>query len=90
MNKNPYRKYKVTKTNYELVDGKWVKMNQTETYEKQDHVDTLLSDCPQPFEKSHRRYKQKAGAHRFDTYETIDPSGTYKWVAFVDFKDYKD
>ena len=82
---NKYVQHPVTKSYYEKVGNKWKLVDTRTTYERLDHIETLLSDSPQPFELSHRRYKRKAGTHRFDTYETICFDGIHKYVCFVDF-----
>lgn len=82
---NLFDRYQVTKSYYSLKNGRWVRTDQRTTMESSRHVQTILSDTPQPYEKSHRLYKQSRGAHRYDTYETVSPDGKRKFVAYVNF-----
>ena len=83
---NPFEKFRVTKSYFERKGGRWIRTDQRTTLESARHVQTILTDTPQPFEKSHRLYKQTKGKHRYDTYETVSPDGKRKFVAFVDFR----
>ena len=87
---NQDRKYKVTRTYVSLIKGNWVITSEETSYEGKRFIDIALSDTAQPFEKSHRRFKQFAGSHRYDTYESVSPDGKMKFYLSVNFNDYQD
>lgn len=70
--------HRVTQTNYQKQGNDWVKQNQDITMADEDYVRNVLSDTAQPFEQSHRLYKQGKGNYKHDTYESISPDGMTK------------
>jgi len=79
--------HKVTQTFYNLSDkGEWEQSGEPKiTMANKERVGTILSDNAQPFEQSHRLYKQGKGKEKFDTYESISPDGKRKSVWSVEF-----
>lgn len=81
--------HKVTLTYYNLNNkGEWEQSGEPEvTMANKEYVGNVLSDTEQPFEQSHRLYKQGKGRHKFDTYESVAPDGKRKAVWNVVFPD---
>lgn len=77
--------YRITQSSYELGEGdKWNEKGKETYFKDKKFADTVLSDTIQPFEQSHRLYKQGQGSHKYDTYETISPDGKRKEVWYVE------
>lgn len=83
------KNHKVTKTYYNLNDkGEWEQFGEPEvTMANKEYVGNILGDYEQPFEQSHRLYKQGKGRHKYDTYESVSPDGKRKAVWNVVFPD---
>lgn len=77
--------HRVTQTNYQKQGNDWIKQNQDITMADEDYVRNVLSDTAQPFEQSHRLYKQGKGNYKHDTYESISPDGMTKSVWRVEY-----
>ena len=82
-----YFTYDVAITRYEMSDGKWNMTDRESRRMTQKQVDTILSDSAQPYEESHRLFKQAKGRHKYDSYETIFSEGgvRQKCIWYVDF-----
>lgn len=83
------KNHKVTRTYYNLNDkGEWEQFGEPEvTMADKKYVGNILTDIGQPFEQSHRLYKQGKGNQKYDTYESISPDGKQKAVWSVEFPD---
>lgn len=88
---NGGKDHKVTRTSYNLSDkGEWEQFGEPEvTMVDKKYAGNVLSDTAQPFEQSHRLYKQGSGNQKYDTYESVSPDGKQKSVWRVEFPETK-
>lgn len=82
--------YRVTKTRYKKVGDNWEEESKDYSIRDEKFAKNVLRNVAQPYEQSHRLYKQGKGPHKYDTYETISPEGDVKNQWRIEFPSHFD